>query len=415
MNLKNDVNYIKSKGQMKKLFLFYLLLLVHCAVTAQPDEKLVRKATSGNVKAQRELGSYYDVKGDSANFVHWYMMAATQNDEKAIRELGMFFDRRKDYRNAAVWWKNLITKKKGDLWASARLGDYYRKGKGVERNMEEALFWYKASIPKMEETLSTTLGDVMVGLAICNDSLGRYNEALKWYQKCANARGPEYAKPEIYYFINRAGLIGLVRMFYLGLGVEKNYKLVNQYVDKLVNTYKVTWFADIAYSQQEDSMHFLWMNIASHFSNVWLVELAKLYEKGKGVTKDYERAFKIYQAIINVVGGISSKGETPSPNDNIAFYRSYGRQGIMYYYGNYVTQNAEEAFLRLKISAMMTNDSGVLLTLAYCYRDGIGTEQDMEKYKEWLNKAEEAGDNDAIQLRKMAREANPDNKSFPFK
>lgn len=393
-----------------KTHLLFLFLTVSVTVYSQPDEELVRKATNGSAKAQRELGWYYFIEGDSSNLVRWFTMAANQDDGQAIRHLGNYYHNRKDYKNAAIWWRRLVKRNKGDLWASAALGRYYREGKGVERSFEEALFWYEASIPKKQETISTTLGDVMIGLAVCYDSLGRYDDAMKWYQKCADVRWPYYASPAMYDFINRAGLIGLVRMYYLGLGVERNTQKVNQYINILVNTLKVTWFADIAYSQKEDEMHFFWMNIAARFSNVWVVELAKLYEKGKGVSQDYKKAYELYKVVIDAAGEVSAKGENLRSENNAVFYRSLGRLGIMYYYGYYVPQNGEEAFLRLKISSMMTNDSDIMLTLAYCYRDGVGTIQDMEQYKYWLSKAEEAGDQDAKQLREMAKEANLDKK-----
>ena len=198
-------------------------------------------------------------------------------------------------------------------------------------------------------------------------------------------------------------------MYYLGLGVEKDQQKVTQLVNTLLYRYKVTWFAEIAYSQKEDEMHFLWMSVAARYSNLWLYVLATLYEEGKGVEQDYKKAYELYESIIDTVGEDIAKGRaTVSSYDNKAFWHAYGRIGVMYYYGKYVAHDAKKAFTHLELGAKMVNNSDVMLTLAYCYRDGIGTEEDMNQYHKWLQKAEEAGNQDALQLGRLAREECPD-------
>lgn len=64
-------------------------------------------------------------------------------------------------------------------------------------------------------------------------------------------------------------------------------------------------------------------------------------------------------------------------------------------YGKGILKNELGGFKKIRKAALTGAIDGAAYTLAECYYNGVGTEIDKQKAKEWYQKAAEAGDKNA--------------------
>lgn len=138
--------------------IIYLLLLICCSITANAqDPALVKKAQSGDAKAQRDLAKYYlpNTKSVSAEGLKWLTKAAENGNAWAQWDLkcgyfGGWYGLDKDDDEKYVYWlKKLANNTDIDDWgrhyniltdAQNELGRLYQEGsRGVEKKYRNFL------------------------------------------------------------------------------------------------------------------------------------------------------------------------------------------------------------------------------------------------------------------------------------
>ena len=76
----------------------------------------------------------------------------------------------------------IIWAEKGKSWAQAILGDIYREGKGVEKSMEKALYYYNLAAEQAHSRAQGWLGYIYLE---DNGVLVDYKKALQYYKLSA--------------------------------------------------------------------------------------------------------------------------------------------------------------------------------------------------------------------------------------
>ena len=132
---------------MKRLkVLMVLLALVATAFGQNYSVELVRKAESGDAKAQFELGKQLCFKSKT-EAVHWWQKSAEQGYAWGQYALGNCYYNGtivpQDYEVAVSLYSKAA--KQGVAEAQYQLGECYYKGLGISQNYEIAILWYEKS------------------------------------------------------------------------------------------------------------------------------------------------------------------------------------------------------------------------------------------------------------------------------
>ena len=135
---------------------------------------------------------------------------------------------------------------KGDAEAMYQVGVAYHFGRGVEKNMNEAIDWYKKGAHKGNVKAMATYG----ALISRGFALGSDKDAFKWIEKAAK-KDYDFAQYNLGY------------CYKSGLGVERDYEKAYEYFQKAADQGNVA-------AQNSVGIAFL---------------------KGEGVPMDYEKAF----------------------------------------------------------------------------------------------------------------------------
>ena len=143
---------------------------------------------------------------------------AEQGDLQAQVKLARMYEEGrgvpKDFDEALKWYKEAA--EHGDAFAQGTLGWFYQYGQGVETNFQTAISWYQKAAEQghaMSQLNLAVMYDNGIGIATNKE------EAVKWYRLAANQGQP------------RAQL-DLAVMYWRGEGVTQDYKqawdLLNQ-------------------------------------------------------------------------------------------------------------------------------------------------------------------------------------------
>lgn len=417
---------------MNRILCVTIMLMGTVFSYSQPSEKLLQKAEKGNAKAQFELGRYYDYyTSDSANTVKWYRLAAEQGYKQASSGLARLYFEKKDYKESARWCE-----RSDDDFSWGLLAGYFGKGQGVEKDYEKAAYWYEKSLLSRKKRNKNWIGfsdsRTMVILAECYDSIKNYTKAYNWYCEVLFGKYDPYAKINEYAMAD--ALVGMIRLYHLGLGVQKDQSKVNSLLSLLRrNNVGVFAFALERAICADNEMSLFWIEYAVKFGlklgDYWMgriceegkygieksnekafdwyqkamddyidayYRLGLMFEQGRGTAKDYERAYKYYKYIIDKHDCLNK-----ADMSNL-FLDVKGRLGIMYYYGYYVVSDQDKAFEYLYEAAPMYDDPEVMRTLSYCYSyyDKV---ENKELAAHWLEMAEKYGDETARWLRELER------------
>jgi len=177
-----------------------------------PHAELRAKAEAGDAHAQWSLGfAYYlgeDVAKDPVEAMKWYRKAAEQGHGAAQLNLGYAYAKgegegvAKDQAESDRWYAlakaTLQTTNQpqaidpladvrakaaaGDAQAQYSLGYAYRFGDDVEKDLVEAVKWYRKAAEQGHARAQTTLGNAYsYGVWVKKD----LTESAKWYQKAA--------------------------------------------------------------------------------------------------------------------------------------------------------------------------------------------------------------------------------------
>lgn len=204
---------------------------------------------------------------------------------------------------------NIKKAEAGDAEAQFEVGKAYSLGEGVEKNLSQALVWYKKSAAKGNVKAQNNLGVAYkYGDGIEKD----LNEAMKWFKKSAEGGNP-------------LGMYNLATCYWM----KENYKKAFEWMEKAaannsgVACYQLgKWYA-IPYQEYTDTKK----SFDSYKKGAELghtesqVELAQLYRRGSWRATDVDLKKALYW-LEQVIANGNEKQVTEAAND-----ASYIRQG----------------------------------------------------------------------------------------
>ena len=372
-----------------------------------------RAASNGVVEAMFDLGAMYaggeGVAQDFDIANYWYEMAAFEGESaKAFGELGIAYyfgrgDKDVDYDKAREYFERAL--KEGEeeylyplgriyydeeqydkameyyLQAAANdneyqslaeddIGDMYRNGNGVKRNLKKAIEWYKKGAEHDNANSMCSLGHMYEsGEGVEKDSV----QAAHWTLLAAKQGDVTAMENMGYHYEN-------------GIGVEQDYIAA------------MAWHKCAADAGDSDAMY----------------SIGDLYYFGNGVEKDYSLAKDWYEKAI-----MAGNEAAFMPLGTIYYYGDdYGR-AMEFYLKALSDDNPHQHIAEARIGDLYREGAGVerdmakvvewykksaghgydfaMLVLGDIYMEGDGIEQDIEEAKRWYEKAKEAGNEEAEQ------------------
>ena len=281
-----------------------------------------------------------------------FICTSGQGNAPAQYELGVCYQNgkgvSKDMTEAVKWYRKAA--EQGHATAQCSLGVCYDNGNGVSKNPEEAVKWYRKAAEQGHATAQNNLG-------VCYDNGEGVDkdmtEAVKWYRKAAEQG---YAQAQC----------NLGLCYEYGKGVSKDMAEA------------VKWYR----------------KAAEQGHAVAQVNLGVSYDNGEGVSKDYAEAMKWYRKA-------AEQGDAEAQNN----------LGECYYNGNGVSKNPEEAVKWWRKAAEQGNAMAQFF-LGLCCVEGEGVSRDVEEAKKWFRKAAEQGNVEEAKkwLRKAAEQGNEEAK-----
>ena len=228
---------------------------------------------------------------------------------------------------------NLKAAESGDVSAQSNLGFMYAKGISVEKNIDEAIKWYKKAAENGHLNSQFNLGVIYAkGRGVEQN----YHEAFKWYKMAAEQN-------------DVTALVTVAMMLAKGIGTEKNEKGA------------VNWYYRAATQGHLNAQY----------------TLATMFAKGQGVPVDNTEAFEWYLKA--------------AEQDHISAQLAIG---FMYGKGIGVSRNDAEAVKWYRKAAEQGHPNAQF-NLGVIYAKGRGIDKDIDEAKKWYQKSAEQGNESA--------------------
>ena len=236
---------------------------------------------------------------------------------------------------------NLKAAEAGDISAQSNLGFMYAKGIGVEKNIDEAIKWYRKAAENGHLNSQFNLGVIYAkGRGVDQN----YHEAFKWYKMAAEQN-------------DKTALVTVAMMLAKGIGTEKNEKDA------------VNWYYRAATQGHINAQY----------------TLATMFSRGQGVPVDNTEAFEWYLKA--------------AEQDHISAQLAIG---FMYGKGIGVSRNDAEAVKWYRKAAEQGHPNAQF-NLGVIYAKGRGIDQDIDEAKKWYQKSADQGNESAERaLEKLA-------------
>ena len=121
-----------------------------------------KAAEQHDADAERWLGHCYRFgNGVEQNFdtaLEWYEKAAAKGHAGAQYGIGIVNYKKERYEEAVTWFTKAAAQ--GDTDAEVHLGDCYRKGRGVTRDIPKAIEWYTKAAEKVDTEAAESLREL---------------------------------------------------------------------------------------------------------------------------------------------------------------------------------------------------------------------------------------------------------------
>ena len=289
------------------------------------------------------------------------------------------------------------------------LADCYFYGKGCERDINEAFMWYGIAADQFKDSYAEyRLGQIYYNgtdeIAI-NTELGKYYSYAAYSHFVGEVENSDFFyalennKNDMYYIDNVSAddaykeyLIG--RLYLKGFGVELDYgKALNSFLLSAENGYGHAnyyignmWYYGLGFEKDYSEALTYYDKAAKQGDSYANYRLGKMYLKGEGVSVDVHEAARCFK---------KSKDRVVLANYDLArLYESYRE---------IFSESQEEIFsLYKKALEGLTeqekeiHDTFTEIRLGNMYLNGQGTQVDIDKAIEWLNKAAEQDNADAL-------------------
>lgn len=286
-----------------------------------------------------------------------------------------------------------------------RIGYMYKYAKGVTKDYEEAVRWYRKAAEGDFAPGQNNLGVMYEsGYGVNKD----YAEAVRWYRKAAEQG-------------NKHGQYNLADMYEDGKGIEQNY------------TEAIRWYlkaAEQGHSSAQCQLGYLYRNgkgVAPNYAEAvrWYKKavaqghdraqynLALMYRNGEGVDKNDYEAVRLYrlsaeQDYANAQNSLGymyefGKGVSQDYAEAKKWYMKSADQGNayaqsnladLYYYGRGVEKNYYEAVKWYRKAAEQGNAYSQY-SLGFCLYKGLGVSENRQDAYHWLKKAADNGNQSA--------------------
>ncbi len=373
-------------------------------------EMYKRAASQGDNGAAIEVGKYYS-DGPSRNLelaAQWLSEVKTAKGYIALGDLYA-----KAYKNDAIslkWYRKAA--EFGDSEASFKIGDAYFTGKGVPRDVYEALKWFEAVAEKSGAAAFAVSAYYREGWVGSKDEIMevkwlRKSMNLKWteaYQVFGNYYLGGYDSALIHknfdagvYILKKGASIGCIDCadqlgeIYSGRypSIKINYdteEAVKWYLlaaeggkidayGKIGRTY--AWSNDPDYSKALE-----WYRKGVILRDVLSISLlGDMYREGNGVAKNGKEAVNLYEK----AALFKYKRETAS-----LAQQAMKSLGDMYRMGDGVEKNPKLAMEWYK-KAALAGSGYAMNQVGILYHDGVGVKQDYVQAGKWYEKAAEVG------------------------
>ncbi len=267
------MKYLKSSKFLIGLLALSIALGPYARVVAQtpkgavdPGRRAVfrqnlEEARGGSVKAMTEVGwSYFDGDGtikSNSEALRWWNQASAMGDLDARNGLGVYLVREPGAGNAEKGvdiFKELAEKKYAP--AMRNLGACYEEGRGIEKNLTQALTWYTKAADAGNAPAMLRVGWYYhEGISVKKDAA----RAFGYFEKAAKAG-----------LIEAADTVGQCHEFGDGTKIDLNK-------------------ARVCYEKSVEAKY------PPAYRN-----LGRLYLYGSGVTADSTRAFKLFREAMNL-------------------------------------------------------------------------------------------------------------------
>ena len=364
-----------------------------------------KSAEQGYAAAQLKLGDCYrtgiGVEQDYEQAASWYRKAVEQGNEEANNridelknEINCFDD---NNINDHIKLNNLA--KRGDTLAQCSLGDYYYKGIGVDKDYDQAAYWYRKAAEQGNK-------EAQFGLGICCYISHDYRQAVDWFRQAAKQgeANAQYHLGFCYQFGTGVDKNNQKAMYWYGKAAEQGNEDAKEQlktIDNIKNSQTYTFFeryinkaesGDVEaqcklamqYFDKEDYvLAVYWFKKAAAQGDKFAqCRLGYCFSAGYGTETNMEKSFYWYE----------KAAEQGEPEAQYCV-------GCCYYGGMGVVKNERNAFEWYE-KAAYNNHIEAQGALAACYSEGIGTEKNYVKAFEWYKHMAENGD--AIGQHKVA-------------
>lgn len=205
------------------------MLLTNKIGNGSEEDKLValkyltKASELGSIAALNKLGLYY-LNIDKSKAIEYFNIAIKEDYVYSYNNLGKIYEDMKDYKKAFDYYMKSALKE--ESWACNKLGEFYRKGIYVEKNMKLAFDYYN---------LSTNVPIYLL------EYYSKYNLAKYFYQ-CGNYElGIEKDIEKAITLYDESSNHGVI---------ESSIELLNIYIDKYLenknkdNLLKVNYYKD---------------------------------------------------------------------------------------------------------------------------------------------------------------------------
>ncbi|MFZ2306112.1 MAG: SEL1-like repeat protein [Rhodoferax sp.] len=297
--------------------------------------------------------------------------AAESGDLRAQNDLGERYEYgrgvNRDMAQAIKWYRESANQ--GFASGQNNLGRSYEAGRGVDKNLTEAADWYRKSAEQSYAPAQSNYGYMLAhGRGVPVDLPG----SVQWYQKSA-AQG--YA----------GGQNNLGWAYQHGLGVEKDlvkavslYELAAKKNHALAQLNLAKAHATGQGTQQDAKLYATWIKRSAESGNSeGQYGLGLVHTLGLGAPLDLTEASKWFRKS-------AARG---NPNGQNALADAYQK-------GQGVPQNDTEAVKWYRLAAQQKLPSA-MYNLYKMYADGRGVAKDLAIATDWLQQAAEKGDDEA--------------------
>jgi TPR repeat protein len=257
---------------------------------------------------------------------------AAAGDVKAMFALGCLYEwgvgTEKDLPQALYWYRKAAHS--GSLPAMSRLGEMYQDGEGLTKDYDQAKFWLSRAARGGNSDAMNHLGMLY---SYARGFPSNYDVALYWFRRSAKRDNADA--------MNNLGL-----MYMEARGVDR-----------------------------DDVQARKWMEASAARKNPsGMIDLGWLLQNGRGGPRDLSRAMALYESA-------AAAGNAQAPE----------MLGLLYMNGTGVPKDLEKARERFEKAADL-NDVGAMYELGQLYEGNYGFPRDTEKAKYWYERAASRGD-----------------------